>query len=165
MGSERTTTIGRFTIIYRSVPNAEGTHTVVYDGRSITVHPDGQHSTRKRYEAICRALERASNTMEAEAWLLRGGLTVVSSSTTQRDRILWLLRDRRAVCANDMLEMRMPRYAARILELRKAGFAIVTRKCSQHDFHRSRVVEYKLVFDPDRNSVENMLHQDEREDR
>jgi len=66
---------------------------------------------------------------------------------TQSQEILYRLQ-MGPVCGTDLLRMYIPRYAARILELRLSGHQIETRTCtnSLHD-HRSKQVEYVLVTD------------------
>lgn len=64
---------------------------------------------------------------------------------TQTGYILEQLRKRDAVCGTELLQARIPRYSARILELRAAGYRIVTRPCSKtFHYHDSRQVEYVL---------------------
>jgi len=65
----------------------------------------------------------------------------------QKDDILAMLR-RHDVCGDDLLELHMPRYAGRIHELRKEGYEILSRRCKQHTWHKSPVVEYILVREP-----------------
>lgn len=69
-------------------------------------------------------------------------------SETQKDLILRLLRKYPAVCATELLHLRIPRYAARILELRQAGYMIDSEPCDnpQHS-HRSRQIQYVLIPD------------------
>ena len=65
---------------------------------------------------------------------------------TQKTRILsWLTQ--RDLCGTTMLEMRIPRGAARIADLRADGWNIETRECTQHS-HRTRQVEYVLHNTP-----------------
>jgi len=47
------------------------------------------------------------------------------------------------VCGTALLDERMPRYAARIAELRGEGMPIVTRRCESHR-HASKQYEYVL---------------------
>jgi hypothetical protein len=61
---------------------------------------------------------------------------------SQRERILFLLSVA-PVCGTTLLSDRIPRYAARIWELRGVGFDITTRKCTRHK-HTTRQVEYVL---------------------
>jgi len=65
---------------------------------------------------------------------------------TQKTRILSMLT-RQPVCATLMLSMHIPRGAARISDLRKEGWLIETRECTQHT-HRTRQVEYVLLNSP-----------------
>jgi hypothetical protein len=62
---------------------------------------------------------------------------------TQRDRVLRALR-MGPVCGTDFLSWHIPRYAARILELRREGHVITTRRC-QHHAHDSRQTVYELI--------------------
>ena len=64
----------------------------------------------------------------------------------QRDRILLSLRQNTAVCGTLFLEDRMPRYSARILELKEAGHNIQTRSC-RHPWHThsSKQSEFMLL--------------------
>ncbi len=64
----------------------------------------------------------------------------------QRDRILLSLQQNTAVCGTHFLEDRMPRYSARILELKEQGHNIQTRSC-RHPWHThsSNQIEYLLL--------------------
>lgn len=65
---------------------------------------------------------------------------------SQKHRILaWLTQ--RNVCATTLLEMHIPRGAARISDLRREGWMIETRGCTQHS-HITRQVEYVLHNSP-----------------
>ena len=62
---------------------------------------------------------------------------------TQRSRIMsWL--EAGPVCGTTMLRFHIPRYAARINELRRDGHTIITRPCTQHH-HDTAQVEYVLL--------------------
>ncbi len=66
-------------------------------------------------------------------------------SDTQRDRVLALLRQR-PICGIEFLQLAMPRYAARIHELRQDGYRIDTQTCNNpHHWHKSRQIEYVLI--------------------
>ena len=62
---------------------------------------------------------------------------------SQKRRILAALK-LGPVCGTDMLRWRIPRYAARIYELRTEGHDIVSRPCRLHD-HDSPQVVYELA--------------------
>ena len=64
---------------------------------------------------------------------------------SQKERIRRILADG-PVCGTALLDLRMPRYAARIAELRGEGMLIETRRCESHR-HVSKQVEY-LVPSP-----------------
>lgn len=67
---------------------------------------------------------------------------------TQQDRVLWLLR-RGWVCGSDFLDERLPRYGARICELRQLGYMIERRQCvNPHHHHRSAQWEWRLTAEP-----------------
>lgn len=67
---------------------------------------------------------------------------------TQRASVVRSLRQG-PVCGTEFLEDMIPRYAARIHELRQAGYSIETRKCSDPTHrHESRQVEYVLIGIP-----------------
>ena len=54
------------------------------------------------------------------------------------------------VCGTTLLNEHIPRYAARISELRRTGLNIDTRECSRHlHQHRTKQIEYVLI-PPDR---------------
>ena len=61
---------------------------------------------------------------------------------SQKQRIANLLRGG-PVCGTALLDLRMPRYAARISELRAEGMLIETRVCESHR-HASKQYEYVL---------------------
>jgi hypothetical protein len=60
----------------------------------------------------------------------------------QKQRILNALK-LGPVCGTDLLRWGIPRYAARVAELRKAGHDIITRPCRLHD-HESPQVVYEM---------------------
>ena len=65
----------------------------------------------------------------------------------QRDRILLSLRQNTAVCGTLFLGDHMPRYSARIRELKELGHNIQTRPC-RHPWHThslSNQIEYLLL--------------------
>lgn len=62
---------------------------------------------------------------------------------TQKERIMLLLRTG-PVCGTDLLKYHMPRYAARINELRNDGHTIARRRCERHQ-HSSTQYEYVLI--------------------
>lgn len=61
---------------------------------------------------------------------------------TQRDRVLAQLRHS-PTCGTQFLEMRIPRYAGRIFELRQEGYCITNENCRKHQ-HYSRQTIYRL---------------------
>ena len=61
---------------------------------------------------------------------------------TQRERVLAQLRDG-PTCGTEFLEMHIPRYAARIWELRELGRDITNESCWKHQ-HFSRQTIYRL---------------------
>ena len=63
---------------------------------------------------------------------------------SQRDRVLSLLRDGPQCNTRLVRTHYIGRASARVLELRQAGYEIVTRVCEQHQ-HSSRQVEYVLL--------------------
>lgn len=52
----------------------------------------------------------------------------------QKERVLMMLKQG-PVCGTDFLRVYVPRYSARILELRQQGYAINTRPC-KNQFHQ-----------------------------
>ena len=63
----------------------------------------------------------------------------------QRGRILRVLRWA-PQCGARFLEMHIPRYSARIWELRREGYQITRRRCDvSHHAHYSRQYLYELV--------------------
>ena len=63
---------------------------------------------------------------------------------TQRQQILERLKAR-PTCGTVFLKMQIPRYAARISELRGDGWWITTRRCREAGHgHRTRQVVYTL---------------------
>ena len=65
---------------------------------------------------------------------------------TQKERVLDRLQSWHAVCSTTLLEMHIPRGAARICELREQGYDIVTERCDNpmHS-HRTGQVQYRIV--------------------
>jgi len=64
---------------------------------------------------------------------------------SQKTRVRRMLEDG-PVCGTRLLDERIPRYAARIAELRGEGMLIVTRRCEAHR-HASKQIEY-LILEP-----------------
>lgn len=62
---------------------------------------------------------------------------------TQSQRILGALK-LGPKCGTTFLEWRIPRYAARIHELRGQGYAITSEKCLFHD-HETHQTVYRLL--------------------
>ena len=68
------------------------------------------------------------------------------SSGTQAGDVLKMLEDAGVVCGDAFLRAYMPRYAARILDLRQAGYTINRVPCPYDDHHHSKALAtYKLV--------------------
>lgn len=65
---------------------------------------------------------------------------------SQRRRILRLL-ETAPVCGTELLDRHMPRYAARIKELRTDGHNIATRPC-QNTLHRHTTAQVEYVLLP-----------------
>ena len=66
---------------------------------------------------------------------------------TQADRVLQMLRSAEmGVCANEFLNARIPRFSARLHDLRKQGHIIENRKCflTSHR-HQTKQVRYVLI--------------------
>ena len=63
---------------------------------------------------------------------------------TQRGRVLRWLRVE-PLCGTDFLVSGIPRYSARIYELRKEGYRIEKKQCDVHPYHRSRQYLYELI--------------------
>lgn len=57
----------------------------------------------------------------------------------QQQRVLAALKAG-PICGTELLRMRIPRYSARILELRQAGHVIETRPC-RNQFHQHESVQ------------------------
>ena len=50
------------------------------------------------------------------------------------------------VCGEDFLQRYIPRYSARIYDLREQGHSIATEKCNKlHHYHRSTIKAFRLV--------------------
>ena len=65
--------------------------------------------------------------------------------TSQADRVLRMLRENElGICGTDFLKVRIPRYSARLKELRNAGHVIENRKCHSHH-HQTKQVRYILI--------------------
>lgn len=62
---------------------------------------------------------------------------------TQRERVLAMLRGAgtRGICGVEFLEARLPRFPARIYELRDGGLRITRRRCDL-DGHRHGSTQY-----------------------
>ena len=65
--------------------------------------------------------------------------------TTQREKVVWLLLSSEAVCSTTFLEEYIPRSAAVIHKLRRAGYLIVSQPCGQKHDHTSPQIEYCLL--------------------
>ena len=62
---------------------------------------------------------------------------------TQQNEVLDLLRDG-WTCGTVLLRCYIPRYAARILELRRQGFRVERRRCQTHP-HASAQFEWRVT--------------------
>ena len=71
---------------------------------------------------------------------------------TQKELILSTLRNyREGVCGNYFLEAHIPRYAARINELRNDGHTIDSIRCPHpYHTHRANIATYQLTTEPAR---------------
>ena len=61
---------------------------------------------------------------------------------TQKDRVLAQLRDG-PTCGTEFLDMHIPRFGGRIMELREEGHTITNENCWKHQ-HFSRQTIYRL---------------------
>jgi hypothetical protein len=75
---------------------------------------------------------------------------------SQKDRVLAALT-RGPLCATTLLDMRIPRGAARISDLKAEGWIIDSRTCQQHS-HDTRQIEYVLVNPPQVSVQPDMAH-------
>ena len=79
-----------------------------------------------------------------------------TAKETQADKVLQMLRDAEmGVCGTDFLQARIPRYSARILELRKAGHEIENRKCFATS-HRHLTKQVRFVLLPPRKHKQSL---------
>ena len=62
---------------------------------------------------------------------------------SQSDTVLWMLR-RGWVCGTEFLDLHIPRYSARIDELKALGYGFDRRRCTRHP-HKSPQYEWRLV--------------------
>lgn len=68
--------------------------------------------------------------------------------TTQKAYVLDRLEREGAVCGTDFLKAQIPRYAARIADLKGDGKQIVTEPCNRPlHRHETRQVQYRLLAD------------------
>ena len=65
-----------------------------------------------------------------------------------QQKVLDLIRRFDGACKRHFNNEDISRYGARIFELRKMGYRIVQHKCRHHDFHKTHVVEYRLLATP-----------------
>lgn len=74
---------------------------------------------------------------------------------SQDTRVLEMLRHG-WVCGTEFLDERLPRYSARICELRKRGFVIVRQPCDNpRHRHASRQDQWRLIAAP---SEDGQIH-------
>ena len=65
---------------------------------------------------------------------------------TQNDLVLAMLEARGTVCGDAFLRVYVPRYAARILDLRQLGWLIEKVKCPYRDHtHTAALASYQLA--------------------
>jgi len=64
---------------------------------------------------------------------------------TQKERMLLAFKAKGTVCGSTFLEMHIPRYAARVADLRDDGYDIVRVKCPYrfHD-HGRQIASYEM---------------------
>lgn len=68
---------------------------------------------------------------------------------TQTDLVLRLLMENDAVCGSEFYRRYLPRFGARIWELRRAGYVIYRSKCvDPTHLHRNRAFAYELAALP-----------------
>ena len=68
---------------------------------------------------------------------------------TQQERILYELSDGDPICGTTFLNWHIPRYAARIHELRAKGYHITSKRCRiSYHRHQSPQTVYPLVKGP-----------------
>lgn len=66
---------------------------------------------------------------------------------TQKESVLQLLNQAEWVCGREFLANYLQEYRTRINEIRKDGFTIEARRCTQHQ-HRAGMQEWSLVQKP-----------------
>ncbi len=71
------------------------------------------------------------------------------TAPTQRDRVLAMLASDEAVCATTLFRAFIPRAAAVVHRLRREGYVIWSRSCSQDHAHAHPQIEYVLVALPE----------------
>ena len=76
---------------------------------------------------------------------------------SQLARVFVMLVTNDAVCATSFLEAMIPRYGARLLELKRLGWAVGRRRCSRPGHqHRHRQLEWYLEPEPEQLELEAM---------
>lgn len=139
-GDRKPAVINGFLLTYEQHKDEQGSHRISAQQRQLRVLPDGHTTAKTRHKAISNAL-RLSDTLGDVALRLAGRYTVQQAGKTpHRDRILLLLHEGPVCGVNVQFTNRA---AARILELRKAGWTINTVPCQLHR-HDSQVAAYVL---------------------
>lgn len=98
-----------------------------------------EHTTKRPVEGTGRLSEpSAARTGTAEG-----------TSQSQLDLVLRLLLENESVCSSEFYRRYIPRFGARIWELRRAGYVIYRTKCEDPThLHRNRAYAYELVALP-----------------
>ena len=67
---------------------------------------------------------------------------------SQKQKILNLLIDREWVCTSDMYALYIADVRRRLVDLKKDGYILASRKCEQHDYHAGGSKEWHLISPP-----------------
>lgn len=98
-----------------------------------------EHTTKRPVEGTGRLSEPSA---------ARTG-TTQATRQTQLDLVLRLLLENESVCSSEFYRRYVPRFGARIWELRRAGYIIYRSKCDDPThLHRNRAFAYELVALP-----------------
>lgn len=68
---------------------------------------------------------------------------------SQQQDILHALKYWETMCGTEFLDMHIPRYAARIHELRNKGYWISSERCKEHNYHKTAQTLYRLIEEPE----------------
>lgn len=67
---------------------------------------------------------------------------------SQSLKILSLLNSKEWVCVEDMTKLYIVDYRRRLVDIQNMGYALESRRCTQHSYHKGGSKEWKIAAPP-----------------